>query len=166
MNGMIKTELLTILGSVFDELEINYEYETIGTRNVLVVSYTEDESTPIDCTLTIEDLGEDQTALQFFVLGAIDLDKSVCTDLLRLLPQMNEVLEFGSFGLMQQEGVFYYQYAMLIDDLEAEPLVKMALAASELVTVLAAEGKENILPLLKGEKSAEQLLQDGVSVVL
>ena len=149
-----------MIGSVLDDVEVPYEYEEISGRNSLVISFSDEEDTPEDCTLAIDDLLDECSALNYFVIVAVDIDQKTMSELIKVLPDFNLMIRLGGFGLMADQGALYFNYSLLLDGLDEEILMKSIMTSLDVVIGVSDQGKKVLLPLLKGEKTAEQLMQE------
>lgn len=163
---MDRSELTAIFSSVLDELEIPFEIEEISGKNAIVIPCGNDKNSPVDCTLTLEDLGDECTAMQYLVIVAAELDRKTITELSKVMPALNLMIRIGGFGLMYDDGALYFSYSVLTDDIGTEQLIGTLLASLDVVLGVSANGKEKLLPLLSGEKSAEQLLQENLTMIV
>ena len=163
---MEKTNLLAMIGSVLDDAGIPYEYEEISGRNALVLRFSDDEDTPEDCTLVLDDLVNECTALNYFVIVSTDIDEKTMGELIQVMPDFNLMIRVGGFGLMVDDGVLYFNYSLLTDDLDEENLLKSIMTSLDIVIGVSDQGKKILLPLLKGEKTAEQLMQEDFRLIV
>lgn len=163
---MEKTELLTIIGAILDKAQIPFEFEDVNGRNVITLSFDDDEALPKDITLTFDDPGYECTTMNYFSIISIDLPPEIMEELLMILPDFNLSIRMGGFGVMTGAGVLYYNYSLLIDELDDDSVLESISACLDVVTAVCAEGKKILLPLLKGEKTAVQLMQEDYQLLI
>lgn len=163
---MEKNELLEIFGTILDEAGIPYEYEDVKGRNVLTYSFGNDDDLPEELSLTPDDPGYECTTMNYFSILAVDLPPEIIDELLVILPDFNLSVRMGSFGVMADAGVLYYNYSLLIDELDDENMLKSIAACFDVVKAASTEGKKILLPLLRGEKTAEELMQEDYQLLI
>ncbi len=163
---MEKTELLETIGTILDKAGIAFEFEDINGRDVITLSYEDDEAFPKDITLTLDDPGYECTTMNYFSIISVDISPEIMEELFSILPDFNLRIRMGGFGVMSGAGVLYYNYSLLIDELDDDSILESISACLDVVTAVCAEGKKILLPLLKGEKTAEQLMQEDFQLLV
>ena len=158
-------ELLERLEAFFENLGLSYKKDTIGEKPALILTYDpEDDQLPGDCTITICHPGEDFTAIQMLISIFVELDEKTTADAASLLPVMNSALSIGHFGVIRDEGYFYYNYSFLTNGMSDEGVLISAAAALSIISDTAAEGIDILLPLINGEKDVDEIRNEDIVI--
>ena len=159
-------ELLDHIADYFERLNVDFEKETIGGLDSLVIHYTiEEEILPEDCTITIHHPDANCTAIQLLFSMFSILDSEKTAEVSEFFDQMNSLLSLGYFGAVKDSGFVYFSYAFLTDKLTDENILSMLNALFGILTLTAAKGRELLLPLVLGKITKEELLNEDLSIV-
>ena len=163
---MDRTEMLSKIGTMLDKAGIQFEFDDVNGRDVIVLSFDDDDALPADITLSFDDPGFECTALNYFSIISVGITPEIMEELLMILPDFNLGIRLGGFGVMTDEGVLYYNYSLMTDALDEASMFKSISACLDVVTAVSAEGKKRLLTLLKGEKTAAQLMQEDYQIIV
>ena len=162
---MKNNELLSKVGSLLDEAGIPFEFEDVNGRRVITLSF-EGEASPEELSLAVDDPGFEGTAMNYLSIISADIAPETMEELIRILPDFNLGIRVGSFGVMADEGALYYNYSLLLDGLDEETVLKSIMVSLDVVTGVSVDGKRILLPLLKGEKTAGQLMEEDFQLLV
>ena len=139
--------------------------EKISGRDVLVMEYEEEEM-PEDCNIFIEHVTEDSTEVCFMFTVASGLDEKTTEDISALLPFLNRFLSIGSFGIVRQDGFFYFNYSLTVSEqTKKDILMKIITVTLDIAAKTAEEAAVITAPVLNGEVPAAELLNEGISII-
>ena len=153
-------ELLEGMQAFLNNLGKDFELTDVGGKDVLEYYYGGEESFPVDCTLSVENIGDGNTAVQIMITVFYELDEKTSAFIRELLPSLNSALEVGCFCLIPQDGFMYLNNAFLTDGFD-ESNIALSLAANlEVLTATAGQARELLLPLVKGEIKPDDVRKD------
>ena len=156
MNKTWDQKLLEELELLFTEMGMEAYVQENSGRNVLTLEYT-DAFPAEDADLSIVHLTEDSTALSLLITVASGLDRNASAAVYSMLPFLNQLLTVGHFGLMEENGYFYYSYTTLIDEtIDREMLMKLISTALTIAESTAAQAAAITAPVIHGEQTAAE----------
>ncbi len=164
MNNDFDGSLLKAILEMVSAAEPDTMIADINGKPVLLTEISGDNATE-DRNISVTHLTEDCTAVEIMYTVRSGLDVRQCNDILALLPYLNRYLSIGAFGLLEQNGYFYFHYAFAIRKETEVPLILETLAAT--LTITDATVQEAILltaPVLRGELTADDRMREETSI--
>ena len=138
--------------------------EEIAGREAVVYDYPDEPGLPEDCNVTIEQLSEDTKGISILVTVFSGLGKQQTENAAKVIGHFNRFLRVGSFSVIS-DGAVFLSHTFLLDG-ELQPVNTLAafFATLDAVSSAAAEGRQQLLPLINGELTCEQLTEQGIFV--
>ena len=163
---MMEKEALTDL--IMEHLEaigIPCELEDIAGKEAIVAEYAgENGELPEDCSITVENLTEDSTEINILVTVFSGLDEVPTVNVARVVGELNKFLQIGSFSVID-DGALFLNYCFVVDEeMGVNNMLAAFLASLDAVSAAAIDAKQQLQPLIKGETTVEQLLEEGLYV--
>lgn len=163
---MMDNEALQAL--IMEHLEaigITCATEEIADKETIVAEYTgESEDLPEDCTITVENLTEDSTEIGVLITVFSGFDETQTVNVARVVGELNKYLQLGCFSVID-DGALFLNYCFVLDEeMGVNNMLAAFLASLDAVSAAAIDAKQQLLPLVKGEVTVEQLLEDGLYV--
>ncbi|MBQ9383467.1 MAG: YbjN domain-containing protein [Ruminiclostridium sp.] len=159
-NGEWEKSLLGSIITLFDDNAQLTAEEIEGKPVIVIEPMEENESFPEDVTVSVERLGgSSQVSLMAAVFTGLPEDRAA--DILRLLPYINEYVVFGHFDLLRDEGALFFSYSFIMNGTwPMESFLRVFTQTFDEVTFTAADRREMLLPLIRGETTADKMIED------
>lgn len=157
--------LMDLIVEHLEALGIPCNIEEIVGKKAIVAEYNGDsEALPEDCSITVENLTEDSTEIGILITVASGLDETQTVNLVKVVGELNKYLRLGCFSVLEDGALFLNYCFVLDDDMGVNNMLAAFLASLDALSTAAADSRQQLLPLLKGEITPEQLLEEGLYV--
>ena len=156
------TALLELIAEQSRKLGIEFYPDEIAGKAALVAEFPEDnEELPEDCTVTEEHLSEDSLELCILITVFSGLDREQTENVTRMTGRLNRFMRLGCFSAI--EGALFLNYTFVLD--EEQPAINTLASFFTSLDALcgsAADARQQLLPLVKGELTCQQLEEQGI----
>ncbi len=165
MDRIFEESLFSEIEEFFSSQAMSISYEDIDEKRVLVMESDGDEWFE-DCNITVGEAENGIAAVNILFsleTGLSDENPDKVDDLLVFL---NKYLTIGSFGLVKENGYFYFSCSYLADaQAETEQAMKIFLMTWQIASKTAAEGEQTVRSVIQGEADVSELMSDDISII-
>ena len=156
------SRLLSLISDKLEEEGIYSKFSEYGGEAALELIYEDaGEFAPKDCTVTVMHPKEGTTLIQLLVTMLQTDDENTLETIASLVPQFNNVLSIGAFGLMRSDGYFYLNYAFVVEPLDENGILSGFGSALQVISITAHRCGEALSAILSGKVSPDVLKEEG-----
>lgn len=165
MDRIFEKSLFLEIEEFFSSRGLKVSYEDIDEKRVLVMESDGDEGFE-DCNISVGE-AEDGIAsvnILFSLETGLSAENSDKVD--ELLGYLNKYLTIGSFGLVKENGYFYFSCSYLADaQAETEQAMKIFLMTWQIASETAEQGAQTVRSMIYGLADVSELMNDDISII-
>lgn len=165
MDRVFEKNLFSEVENFFSSKGLAISYEDIESKSVLVME-PDGENSFIDCSISTGEIENNITDVTILFSLATDLPAEISDKVDDLLVSLNKYLTVGSFGLIKENGYFYFTCSYLADtQAQTEQTMKVFLMTWQIAADTAVQGLQTVISVINGETDNSVVTSDDISII-